>query len=225
MPALPSPGAVVRVQMVWEITGGHEFGSRFFLSYTGGPPSSTDLNNLCANVEGHFNGEFLSHITTEKVLIEVNAVDLSSDTGATGQWTGSVAGTDGSTSLPSDVCTNVGFVINRRYRGGRPKIFLPTGSNADLASTDTWSSTYVAAINTAWGSFMGSVLADTYGSFTLSDNCNVSFYQGFTVFTGPTGRASNRPTPRTTPKVDNIINHECKQEIASQRRRRASVSP
>jgi hypothetical protein len=112
------------------------------------------------------------------------------------------------------------FNIARRYRGGKPKIFLPAGVAADISNTNTWGSTFLATANTDWAAFAAAVLAAGWtGAGTLT-HVNVSYYTGFTVVTNPvTHRARNVPTLRGAPVVDTVISYAAEVDIASQRRR------
>lgn len=224
MAPLPSPGNIIRVHLRWGPSDTNQWASRFFLKYTGGPPTASDLNTLCTNVMTHYVATLLGYVQNNIYFTEVAAVDLSSDSGAEGIWSGSEQGTNGTGVVPEDACIQVNFQIPRRYRGGKPKLFLPPASSAHVVNLNDWDSTVVSGVTTAWGTFMSDILADTYSSFTLTDNVNVSFYSGFTVFITPSGRARNLPKARTSPLVDPISNHAVRAEIGSQRRRRTAFT-
>jgi hypothetical protein len=183
-----------------------------------------DLNTLATNVKTEVNGYLLPHITEQIFFTEVVCLDIATDTGNVGVWSGSIAGGLTGAGAPEDAAMQITFDIGRRYRGGKPKIFLPPSSAANVSTLNSWDSTMIAALQNDWGSMMAAILAGTYSSFTLTDNVNVSYYHGFTVFTTPSGRARNIPTQRSTPLVDNITNHTARIEIASQRRRRTAFT-
>lgn len=226
MTPLPSPGSVIRVRLFWASTATNEFGSRFFIRYSGGPPNASDLNTFCTNISTYYGSDLAQYCNNSISLVNVEAVDLSSDSGAEGLWTGNIEGTRGTASLPEDVCVLVNFRILRRYRGGKPKLYLPPGVDGDLENESSWNGSYISDVSTAWGTFMASILADTFGSFDPVDNVNISFYESFMPFKEPSGRYRNIPQQRVTPLVDSITGHSVRAEIASQRRRRtAFVTP
>lgn len=222
MPPLPSPGNIIRLRFFWATSATNEFGSRIFLKYSGGPPTAGDLTTLCSNASAHYGAQLAAYTGTAVSLVTIEAIDLSSNTGAEGRWTGNIEGTRSGANLPDDVCTLLNFQIGRRYRGGKPKIFLPPGVAQDMFNNVSWTAGFISAVSSAWGTFMADVLADTYSSFTLTDNVNVSFYEGFTPFQEPSGRYRNIPKQRTNPLVDLITGHSVKAEIGSQRRRRTA---
>jgi len=220
VPPLPSPGNVISCHLTYKDNNGNTFGSRFYLKYSGGPPSAADLTSLAGNIRSHWGTDMASLMATFIGLSEVRTIDLSSSSGAEGSDTTLVPGTRSGTGLLINDAANIGFTIVRRYRGGKPKIFIPLGITTDTASDRTWSTGFISSVNTGWGNFVAAVLGDTYSSFTLTDNCNVSYYDGFTVEISPsTGRARNVPKLRTTPLVDTITGHATAATIGSQRRR------
>ena len=224
MAPLPSPGNVVRCHLQWGPSSTNIWGSRFYLKYTGGPPTTADLNTFCSNVRSHYVATLLAYMQNNLFLQEVAALDLSSDTGNEGVYSGSDEGTNGSGATPEDACILVNFQIPRHYRGGHPKMFLPPAASTHLSNENQWDSATVTGVQSAWGTFISDILADTYSSMVLSDNCNISYYNGFTPFKMPSGRYRNIPTPRVTPLVDLISGHTVRPLIGSQRRRRTSVS-
>lgn len=210
--------------MRWGPSNTNIWGSRFYLKYTGGPPTSADLTAYCTNVVNHYvSAGFLALLQSTLFFQEVTAVDLSSDTGAEGAYAASHEGTD-SGAIPEDAAINIQFDIGRRYRGGKPKIFFPPAGSDHLADDANWSSALTTAVSSAWTTFFSAILADTYTSFTPDVHVSVSYYKGFSVFTEPSGRARNIPTVRATPVVDTVTSHTVKGLIASQRRRRTSIS-
>lgn len=225
MAPLPSPGNVIKVRLFWQGATGNEFSSRFFLEYTGGPAGVVDLDSLCGNIASDYVSYLLPWLSDSYTFVAVDAEDLSSDTGNSGQalvsHTGALSG-----DVPDNCAINISFEIARRYRGGKPKIFLPPAGSGNLGSPSSWNSSTVTGVQTNWGDFMTSVLGGSYGTFALVNNVNVSYYKGFTVFITPSGRARNIPTLRATPVLDLITNHTVRSQIGSQRRRRsADVTP
>jgi hypothetical protein len=219
MPPLPTPGSVLRVTIEAGDAGDVEAGSRFFLKYTSGAPSSADLTTLAGDISAAWGTHIASLVSTAESLHGVTIVDLSSDVGNEGIWTGTVAGTRSGGFIPSSACAVVNHTIARRYRGGRPRTYLRCGTQTDLNGSNQWETTFTTAVLTGWQAFVAEVLAATAGSIVLADIINISFYKGFTVFTTPSGRARNIPTPRETPLLDSIVNSTVAIKVGSQRRR------
>lgn len=222
MPPLPSPGAIVRVEFKIGTGATIEAGSRFFISYSGGPPAAGDLTTFAGEIEVGWTETLAAVTNNAESLHGVICTDLASDVGAEGSWSGSEAGTLGSSAqLPANASLVVNHTIPRRYRGGRPRTYLRCGDVSSLAtdSTNEWSDDFMTSAATQWGDFVSYVVGRTPGGFTPTAIVNVSWFNGNTVFTTPTGRARNIPVKRTTPLVDGITAHTVAVKVGSQRRR------
>jgi hypothetical protein len=224
MPALPSPGKVIRIHLRFGPSDTNIWGSRFYVSYTGGPPTAADMTSFASDVYAYAVSDLVPHVESTIFLQECQCVDLSSDTGNVGTHVASTAGGDTSGKVPEDVAAVVGHTIGRRYRGGKPKTFLPPGGLTALADDTNWTPTFVTALLGGWQAFVAFVLADAKTSFVPANIVNVSYYKGFTVFITSTGRARNIPTQRAAPQVDVITNSSVNGLIGSQRRRRTAIT-
>jgi hypothetical protein len=193
--------------------------SRFYLSYSGSAPTAAELNSFCTSLAAAWVSDFKPMCTASCILVEIIAEDLSSSSGASGTWSGSDAGDRGGTTPTASVSALMNFTIARRYRGGKPRVYLPFGNTGDIASPQSWGGSFVTAMNTAWASFITAAVAAVWtGGGTLAQ-VNVSYYEGFEPFKGPSGRYRNIPTLRGTPVVDVVSSVVCNSKIASQRRR------
>lgn len=223
MPALPSPGNVIKVSCahaVGDITG---VTSRFFISYTSGAPSAANLVTMAAEV-GTLWGSHLGALASTAVYLDtVTCTDLSSSTGAEGSNTGDEEGSRAGTLMGSNTCMVIDYEIARRYRGGKPRGFWPFGVQGDLAEANTWSNTLLAAVNSDFGAFMAALLAYSGDSITKGNHVSVSWYEGFTNYTGSGGRAKVRNTLRAVPVVDQVLTHNARNILGSQRRRLTMV--
>lgn len=219
MPALAPPGPVIRVGFKISDDASHEAGSSFLLSYTGSAPVAADLTTLAGDVATAWNTHVAGVTYTGEALVQVICTDLSSATGAVGEWTGTHDGSVGGASLPANACAVVNHQIGRRYRGGRPRTYLRCGVQAVMEGTNEWTESFQGDVLAAWEGWIAAILALTGFGFTLQDDVNVSWYSGNRVFTTPSGRARNIPIPRDTPLVDLITGSAVAIKIGSQRRR------
>jgi hypothetical protein len=220
MPALPSPGQVLRVVMQMKSTDGDlDVVTRFFLAYTGTAPTVTDADTIAGDIEAAWAAHLAGNVSSVYTLYQVTVEDLSSTSGATGLWTGSTAGSRSGTALAAGAAFVLQKKISRRYRGGHPRGYLPFGVTTDLADQNTWSSSYPGAIATAWGAFTAALIGTVVNLTTLTHEVNVSYYEGFTNHTYPSGRVRAIPTLRATPIVDIISGYQGNPQVGSQRRR------
>lgn len=220
MPALPDVNKVVRCELTFLIDEDLGGKVRFFKRYSGVAPSAADLDEFATDISELFSSSGLaSHMVDEYALTDVDCIDLTSSTAAVGHWGGSVAGTDTHAHLDAAACVLVSHKIARRYRGGHPRNYWPLGTGNDIADSQKWGSSFVTAVQTDMNSFYGGINGEGWTSAGTIDQVNISYYEGFTVFTGVTGRARNVSTPRATPLIDTVTAHKVQTGIATQRGR------
>jgi hypothetical protein len=161
---------------------------------------------------------------SDVTLTEVIATDLSTLSGARGIWSGSSTGGRSGGALPAGIAVLVDKTIARRYRGGKPRNYLPYGTQTDLNGATGWSSSFQSAFNTSYGNFLSNFPSEAVGTATLVAEVNVSYYSGFASVQNPvTLRWKNIPKPRVTPQVDPITSWSMNPNYSSQRRRQRVV--
>lgn len=226
MAAVPLPDVpCVRVRLIYNTQASKAAGNRFYVSYAGAAPSAATLNTLATSIEGLWGSAIAPLIATEYSLNEVDVLDIATDAGASGSWTGEEAGTRSGTGLPDQCAVNIEFDIARRYRGGKPRIFFPPPVDTDLFSPAEYNAAFVTAATTGVEAFFSGIEALTPGTMTSLTHVNLSYYKGFTNYTPPSGRARAVPTYRPEALHDDITGYSVKEIIGSQRRRRTSTTP
>lgn len=226
MPTPPLPDVpCVRVRASGNIGEPGEWGSRFFLSYSGSAPTGANCITLAGDVAGAWAEWFGVLYDSDWTLNEVDVIDIATDSGLSGQWTGSDAGTRSGSSLPAQCATNIEFGIARRYRGGKPRMYLPPGCNSDLLTQASYTSAFVTAASAGAVSFFSYLEGLSIGSMGTLKHVNLSYYKGFENFTTPSGRERAVPSYRATALHDNVTGYSAKQVIGSQKRRRTSTTP
>src|ERR1700724_846636 len=118
MPALPAAPGVIKVTLPFRLNADPNAMSRFFLHYTGTPPTPANLAGFCdviaVSEATHF-GPLMSGLYT---MLQVQAEDLSSATGAVASGTISNAGSRAGGAIAPGTAMMLQFLIARRYRGG-----------------------------------------------------------------------------------------------------------
>lgn len=220
MPPLPSVPSVVDLKLTFTTAGSVPASTHFYFSYSGGPPQAADLTSFAADAASEWSTQIAGQTGNNIALTEVSATDMQTNSGAVGIWTGENKGTSPDISLSSGACFNVGAKIARRYRGGKPKVFLPGVPTAYLGTGNELTPGAISDITGAVIAFVGALSAKSFPSFTTTNAVNVSFYSGFTTVVNPTtGRSRNVPKLRSTPVVDVISTWACSPKLGSQRRR------
>jgi hypothetical protein len=219
MPPLPSPGKVVRIEYFLDI-GTDTFGKcRRYFGYTGTVPTVTDMLTLAGSVRVSFTNHLAGLLFTGSSLLETKCTDLSSSSGAVGIDPTAVAGTRAGTKPTGATCTLVSYETARRFRGGHPRTYWPFGVEDDLLDEQHWSAAYVAVAQTAVNNDNADIIAAVWAGGASLGPVNVSFYEGFTNVSGPTGRMRARSNVRLAPVVDPVSSLIVRTGIAAQRKR------
>lgn len=201
-------------------------GSRIYLNYSGSAPSGANCTTLAGDVESAWASHLAGLINTNYALEEVDVLDIATDMGLSGQWSGSTAATRSGNQESSQEATNVEFGIATRYRGGKPRIFLPPPVDTDRENDSNWNSTFIGEVNAGVAAFFSELEGLSIGSMgTLSHVC-LSYYKGYAK-TSPPWRGPGfkyPPAYRATALSLPVTGYFCKAEIGSQRRRRTSTS-
>lgn len=225
MTAVPLPEIpCVRVRLDYTDNAGTLAGSRFYLSYSGAAPTGGNCTTLAGDIAAAWDTHLAASVNEGIALTEVDVLDIATETGLSGQWSGSNAGTDSSNQLPSQCAVNIEFNIARRYRGGKPRMFLPPAGNDALATADKFTNTYIDSVNTAMVAFIGEIAALSIGSVGTLAHVNLSYYKGFTNITNSSGRERAVPTYRSVALADSVLGYATKAVIGSQRRRRTATA-
>lgn len=226
MTVVPLPASpCIRVRMIYNTVAAADAGNRLYFSYSGSAPTAANCVTLASDIESAWATNLKPLISNDYALVEVDVLDIATDSGAFGTWTGDVVGTRTGTPPPVQCAMNVEFNIARRYRGGKPRCFLPAGIESDLLAPNTWTESFLSAVETGFSGFITAVEALSVGAVGTLQHVNLSYYKGFTNITNSSGRERAVPTYRATALVDSITGYAVKQIIGSQKRRRTSSTP
>lgn len=220
MAPLPDVASVLRVAMGFTLISGGPALSRFYLHYSGSAPSAGQLGTFNASIATAYGTDLKPLASADVELTSIETTDLSSSTGAQAVTPEAITGTRAGTNVTAEQCVVTSYEITRRYRGGHPRGYWPFGVVGDQASVKTWSAGLVTAVNSGMAAFMTAVEAAGWSGAGTIQQCNISYFKGFTVVTSPTtGRARNVPTLRAIPVVDNVTSIVARSSIGVQRRR------
>lgn len=219
MPALPSVPNVIKTEFVHNLVADTSVTNKLYWRYSGGPPSAGDLDSLCTTLRTAYAAHLDGLLNTAFSLSEIIATDLNLPTGAVGTETSATDGGRSGVTLPISACLVINYQISRRYRGGKPRNYWPFGVAGDVANEQQWASAFLSSVNSNFGALLSAPIGETYGTTTIENQVNVSYYEGFTNYTGSGGRAKVRANQRSSPQVDNVTGWTPNAIVGSQRRR------
>ena len=222
MPALPDVPNVLKVVFNWTIGEDIEAINRVHIGYTGTAPDNSTCNALAAELYVIWQDEFLVYSHASNSLTGCEVVDLTTPSSGAGSHAAANAGGLSGGLLGADVAFVASGKIGRRYRGGKPRIYLPCGDASYLQDAQTWTDAFVALMQASCDAVRSDINGYTSSGCVLTALEGVSYYSGFTIRPTPPiagVRAKNIPTPRATAVVDPFTNLVAEQRLGSQRRR------
>lgn len=220
MPPLPSIANTIRVKYEWDVGSDLSAVTILHFRYTGGPPVAADALALATDLHGAAVTHLIPLLGTNSSLLACEVTDLSGPSAAQATFASTVTGTRSGTTQGAAVAALTSWGILRRYRGGKPRSYWPFGTGSDLATLQTWNSTFLTAIQGGVQLWLNEALTFASGTVTLAALVSISYYNGFTVVTNPiTGRARNVPKLRVAPVSDDIVTFSHGPKLATQRRR------
>lgn len=220
MPALPNVPKVLKFILKTEDFGGDlAMINRFFMQYSGSAPLVADLLALGTAV----NAAWAAHLQTlYDANTQYNGVtieDLTSSTSAAETVPAATIGTRAGGALGAGTAFVIKQLISRRYRGGHPRLYLSVGVTTDLLTKNDWQVAFANAVQAGWAAFITAVEAAVWAGGVSLSPVNVSYYQGFTNHTFPSGRVRPIPNLRPAPVIDVIAGYLANPKVGSQRRR------
>lgn len=219
MPALQPVANHVKAQLHW--TDGSDTGvtTSLYYRYTGGAPDVADCLSLASDIFTAA-GNLANLCHESRVLTGCRVTDLSTDTGGDATHSGTTTGALTGDLVPASACVLINFSIPRRYRGGKPRIYIPGGDSETMETAQQWTSGFVTSATGSWSAFNNAVVGSSSGTTDLVSHASISYYEFFTATKNPvTGRYKNTPNPRTPPLPSDITTFSVNSRIASQRRR------
>lgn len=184
MPALPFVPGVAKV-IVKQNNASQAIYNIFHVD--GGPGTgwtATELNSLAAAVRSAWVTNVLPLQSTLLQLQDVTAIDLASDTGASGIATGTNAGTATGIQLPNNVAVCWSWGIARRYRGGHPRTYICGMTSTHVSNPTTMVTTYRSSHATAAAAFRTAVNAVTTSAGSAKLAC-VHYYRAKVLLETP----------------------------------------
>lgn len=221
MTPLPPVPNVLLFRVIWEVGLDANAETLLHAAWAGTIPTTAICDTLAGQVGSLFTAEFIPLLNEANKVLEVGCVDLSVSTGAFGTASVNLPGTLTDAFLGADTAFLISYKIGRRYRGGKPRSYMPLGGAAELEDPQQWTDGFVSSTQTAAGSMLSYFSGAAAGGTNLEGLVNVSYYSGTIATPSPSNpdRYINRPVKRVTPLVDPVTSAVAQKFISSQRRR------
>lgn len=226
MPALPDQPGILKITLLYSVGEDIAALCRFFLQYGGTPPSNASCVTIATTIRASHVTRLNPYMSSANSILGATVTDLTSPTSGFGEDLATTAGGLTANPLPAEACLLINLELARRYRGGKPRIYLPLGDSGELLDPTKWTTTFQNNVHTAFQLFVDDLVAITTGGITISGLANISYYSGFTAVVNPiTGRTRDVPKVRSAAIApDPITNFSVNPRVASQRRRQLHSS-
>lgn len=219
MPPLPDVPGVVRVDIKYTNDTDLDILTRLHFAFTGGPLTNAQANTWAENIVSSAAAlDGFMEASTEITLVTVT--DLSTSSAGVGSYPADITGSLSGGQIPLATAFLVNYQISRRYRGGRPRTYLPAGDTTSLLNTREWTSGFVSSVTAIWNTFLADCLSDAPAGITDVYHCNVTYYgpPNYTKGVLPE-RVKTYSTKLAVPIVDRINTATYSNIPSSQRRR------
>ena len=144
--------------------------NKLHLQYSGTAPSVANLTSIGTSIGSAWNTNFAPMCHANVTMDEVDLQDLTSRLAAASTVTGlGHVGSRAGTDLPNSVACVVSWKINKRFRGGHPRSYIPAGVTADITSGHLWTTgpgSFVSDMTSAAAAFLTALNAIAVGGAT-----------------------------------------------------------
>lgn len=221
MAPLPAVPNVIEVKIGWTVGEDIRAATKLHFHTPVASPTAADLQTLANAIGALGNGNFDNGYSSSVKRTSVTCTELGSGNQFQGVWTGSVTGGRTGAYLPASTAVLVNFKIGRRYRGGKPRIYLPWGTVTDLTDPQQLLQASATDMQTKFQTWLTGVLAATGGAITLDRQVSISYYGGAAPLLAQhkNGETLWTSQKRATPVVDNVLGLTIAPRLATQRRR------
>lgn len=218
---IPAPKCI-RTILNWTNSDSTFASSRFYLTYTGTPPTGADLAAMAgaAITAADSDSGITPYMHESWTATGASCTDLTADMGPVGEVSDDTPGGLSGGRLPASTALVIAQSTARRYRGGHSRVYLPVGDDTKLTSDNAWSDTFISNVVDGWGY----VVEETYGAAWSGageiTQVMASFYSGYTneAYGSPT-KYRRVPTPRVSCAYYPIVTYLGRTRVCSQRRR------
>lgn len=205
MAPLPPVPNGIKAQIGWYIDNNDRVENVLHFLVSNGPPSAAVCAALAADFQAAQITQFGAVTHTSNGIMPCTVTDISSGSGLQGVGGAAQGGSLSGSYNSAQTAMVLNHHIARRYRGGKPRSYLPVGNQGDLSTPGQWGSSFVTSITTKWANFITSCLAASSGGVSVSSFVSISYFHAGAV--------------RSTPVVDPILQSTARQTVGSQRRR------
>jgi hypothetical protein len=211
----------IELGLHWAIDEYPNATTKLHFSIAAASATPADLQTLVNGVGAALNGNVSAAIGTHVKLVTVTATELGSGQQNTASAQPNMVGTRAGAWLPANACVLALYKIGVRYRGGKPRSYLPFGTAPDLADAQTLTSAAVTDLQQKWITGVTNIIGIAAGSAKPTGAVTVSYYGGTppALAQNKNGETTWHSQRRQNPVTYPVLNTTISTRLASQRRR------
>jgi len=218
MAILPNAANCLLVTLVGQNQGAVWNNTMHFRGETAlGTLTSAHLSTFCDAVAAAWTTNIAPLCNPLVTLTDVNAIELTTRTSPTfySHLTTASPGTRTGTPLLTSASVCISWHINRRYRGGHGRIYVPAGNVADVTNGRTLASAFQISANSAAAAFHGQLQGLAINAIPVQ-LIVLSYYESVP---DPANPPYNMSVLRATPQPFEIVSAKVRTRMDTQRRR------
>jgi hypothetical protein len=204
---LPDVAGVVKIRLLGTSQGGSKWANIMHAKVTG-TIDTTGLNTAATAIGGYWLTRFGLLVGMNTTLTTVELTDLTTRSAAQGSSTVGWQGSGAGQLAPASVAACLTLKVPNRYRGGHPRMYVPSVLLSNIANGTVWASGAAAAYQAAGRGFRTDINAIIVGGTTWQ-LCAVSYYKS----------VNGQPLYKTPPEVYIVSDVIVHSRIDSMRRR------
>jgi hypothetical protein len=149
----------------------------FHYPFTGPATTNAQLAGIAPAVEAAWQAGPILSTHPSTIFTAVEITDLTTPSAGYVKHPVNHPGTAGGGPLPANACVLVNYPIQRRYRGGKPRSYVPMGTDTDLVNPQTWAAASVTNFTTRMVTYNQGIQAITWSGGGINGWVSVSYFE------------------------------------------------
>lgn len=218
---LPPVGEIMKTVLRWSQGGNDQIFNRLYWRYAGAVSGTNGTLLWAEAIMAALKTWILPRLSNAVWIHDVTATDLTSHGNAEVTFNEPLEGGVAGQVVPPGDAVLLSFGIDRRYKGGHPRIYIPGMTEAGVDLNGDITSSEGSIWQSAWQNFFNDVASlRPWTGMTNCTHVSVGYFSGSIPMKTPSGRYKNvaQLNPKGT-QVDTIRSIKIGGKIVSQRRR------
>lgn len=172
---LPDVPNVLKIRYIWDL-GGQPGINVYHVKFTGTIADQTAMAAILSQLATLTTTNVKPLVTGQALLTGIEGTDLGTRTGVVATVAGfGAGGALGASPMPNNVALCVSLPVAYRYRGGHPRMYLPSQTTVNLQNQRTWTTGWTTTVANGMNGWRTAINAMT-GPNAPFKLCLVSYF-------------------------------------------------